>query len=209
MNLNPSRDVFGSDIPIWERGQHGGRTRLLNQEVLCRITKEVTDVYNALGIRYCLSHGTVLGVRRDGDAIPWDDDADLAVFTADKPKFTEARARLTALGFYVPPEGDPNKPVDPKSNMPWYDFVAIKDGEKVESWFFDKVGKFYIYDPKREGLTIPEEHFDSFTSLQWRGHTFNAPNKVEKFLDLMYGTSWGTPDKNKKYNNLRQDSFVK
>ncbi len=203
MNLNPKLDVYGPNIPMWERGQHGGRTRPIDQAALWNNTREVTNIFNELGIKYCLSHGTMLGVKRDGDTIPWDDDVDLAVFTTDKPKFAEARSRLTSMGYWVPPEGDLNKPVDTKTNMPWYDFVAIRNGEKVECWFFDKIGKFYIYDQKRDGLTIPEDLFDTLSTIQWRGHTFNTPSDVDKFLDLMYGKTWKTPDKNKKYNNLR------
>ena len=207
MNLEPNKDVFGPNIPLWERGQHGGRTRPVNQTTLFNITKEMVDMFTELGIKYCLSHGTMLGVRRDGDVIPWDDDVDLAVFTTDKPKFAEARARLRAKGFFVPDEGDPTKPISIKDNMPWYDFVAIKDGEKIECWFFDKIGDFYIYDQKRDGLTIPQELFDTLSTIQWRGAAFYAPSNVEKFLDLMYGKKWNIPDKNKKYNNLRLKDF--
>lgn len=207
MSLDPNKDVFGSDVPLWEKGQHGGRTRPINRNTLFAITKEVTDLFTELGIRYCLSHGTALGVRRNGDTIAWDDDVDLAVFMTDKPKFTEARNRLRTMGFFVPDEGNPAKPVDLQTNMPWYDFVAIKDGEKIECWFFDKIGKFYIYDKKRDGLTIPEDLFDTFSTIQWRGCTFNVPSNIERFLDLMYGKDWDVPDQNKKYNNLRPTDF--
>lgn len=189
--------------PIWEIGQLGGRGRPINQIVLFNNAKEVTDLFNQLGIRHCLSHGTILGVRRDGDTIPWDDDVDIAIFSTDRPKMAEARTKLREKGFYVPDEGDPNKPVNPASNMPYYDFVAIKDGEKVECWTFDKIGKFYVYDPKREGLAIPEEHFDTFSRIAWRGFEFFAPNDVDGFLTKMYGPTWNTPDKDKKYNPLR------
>lgn len=189
--------------PLWEQGQLGGRARPIDQATLFKVTKEVVDLFNLLGIRYCLSHGTILGVRRDGDTIPWDDDVDLAIFATDRPKLAEARTKLREIGFYVPDEGDPNKPVDPASNMPYYDFVAIKEGEKVECWIFDKISPFYVYDQKREGLAIPEEHFDTFSTIAWRGVEFNAPNNVDGFLTKMYGPTWGTPDKNKKYNPLR------
>lgn len=203
MKLDPNRDVFGADVPIWERGQHGGRTRPINQTVLFNNTKEVSEIFTKFGIKHCLSHGTILGVRRDGDTIPWDDDVDLAIFSTDRPKMREVRLELLARGFYIPDEGDPNKPVNPKSNMPYYDFVAIKDGEKVECWTFDKIGNFYVYDPKREGLAIPAEHFDTLSKISWRGVDFPAPNNVDGFLTKMYGPTWKTPDKNKKYNPLR------
>jgi phosphorylcholine metabolism protein LicD len=207
IKLNPSLNVYGDNIPLWERGQHGGRTRPINQTALFNATKEVTDVFNQLGIKYCLSHGTALGVRRDGDTIPWDDDVDLAIFSDDRPKLAKARSILKTMGFWVPEEGDPNKPIDIRTNMPWYDFVSIKNGEKVECWIFDKIGKYYIYDQNRDGLTIPEDLFDTLSTIQWRGATFYVPSNVDRFLDLMYGPTWKTPDKDKKYNNLRTKDF--
>lgn len=203
IKLNPNLDVYGPDIPLWEKGQHGGRTRPIDQTALFNITKEVIEIFNELGIKWCLSHGTALGVYRDGDAIPWDDDVDLAIFSMDRQKLTQARARLREKGFFVPDEGDPNKPIDPKSNMPYYDFVAIKNGEKVECWIFDKVGAFFVYDPKREGLAIPETYFTTLAKIKWRGDDFMVPNDIDGFLTKMYGPAWKTPDKNKKYNPLR------
>lgn len=207
IKINPNLDVWGENIPLWERGQHGGRTRPLNQTTLFEITQEVCTLFNKLGIKHCLSHGTILGVKRDGDVIPWDDDVDLAIFSTDRPKLAEARRILRDQGFYVPNEGDPNKPVDPKTNTPYYDFIAIKNGEKVECWIFDKIGRFFIYDQKRDGLTIPEDLFNTFSTILWRGIPFNAPSDVDKFLNIMYGPTWRIPDKNKKYNDLRIKDF--
>lgn len=202
--LNPNLDVYGDDIPLWEKGQHGGRTRPINQDTLFNITKEVCEVFRDLEIKWCLSHGTALGIYRDGDTIPWDDDVDIAIFTKDHDKLAEARRILRDKGFYVPNEGNPNVPIDPKSNMPWYDFVAIKGGEKIECWKFDKREHFYVYDANREGLAIPRKFMDELDTFTWRGINFFIPNHIEEYLTWMYGSSWNKPDPNKKYNNNRE-----
>lgn len=209
MKLNPNLDVFGPDVPLWEKGQHGGRTRPMNRNVLFRNMREFTAVLDRLRIRWCLSHGTALGVRRGGDAIAWDDDADVALFSEDRPKFAEARRILREKGFYVVKEGDPSKPVCPRTNPPWYDFVAIRAGEKIEGWIFDRIGPFYIYDQKRDGLTIPAKHLETFSTILWRGVPFQAPADVDGYLTLMYGPGWRRPDPSKKYNNLRPTDFGK
>jgi len=203
--LNPNLDVFDPNKnAIWEIGQHGGRTRLMNRDIIFKNTMEVCDVFDSLNIDWCLSHGTVLGIYRDKDTIAWDDDADIAIFSEDRPKLAEARIKLREMGFYVPDEGDPSKPIDPKSNMPYYDFVAIKDGEKVENWIFDKHEKFYVYDPKREGLAIPRKFMDSFVKHKWRDREVNIPAHIEEYLVHMYGSGWKHPDPSKKYNPNRE-----
>lgn len=203
--INPNLDVFDlNQNAIWEIGQHGGRTRLMNRDIIYRNTTEVCKVFDDLKIDWCLSHGTALGIVRDGDTIAWDDDADIAIFSEDRPKLSEARRILREKGYYVPDEGDPTKPIDSKSNMPYYDFVAIKDGEKVECWIFDKHENFYVYDPKREGLAIPRKFMDSFVKHKWRDTEVNIPAHIEEYLVHMYGSGWNKPDPNKKYNNNRE-----
>lgn len=200
--LDPNKDVYGPTIPLWERGQHGGRTRPINRDVLFNNTKTICNLFNELGIKYSLSHGTMLGVYRDKDIIPWDDDVDLAIFSEDRSKLAVARIKLRELGFYVVDEGDPSKPIDPLSNAPYYDFVTIKDGEKIEGWIFDKIGDFYIYDKDRSKVAFPAILFDTLGQIEWRGEKFNTPSNIEQFLVYLYGINWKIPDKDRKPNDL-------
>ena len=214
IELNPGLNVYGPNIPLWELGQHGGRTRPIDRNALFRNLVDVKGVFDGLGITFALSHGTMLGVYRDGDFIPWDDDVDIILFVEDKPKFKEARASLEKLGFFIPPEGNPSKPVcatGPNVNMPWYDFVAIRDGEKIEGWFFEKKGNFYIYDEPRakSDLKHPSRFYEPLANYEWKGLMWKIPNHIEDYLVLMYGKKWKTPDKNRKYNNQTYDASGK
>ena len=211
VKLNPNLDVYGQDIAIWEKGQHGGRTRPLNAEVLFNNLVEVKKVFEKYNITFWLSHGTMLGVFRDSDIIPWDDDIDIGLLLQDKPKVRLAEKELRELGFYIPPEGNPNLPVKGTgndANMPFYDFVAIKDGEKIEGWFFEKKGDFYIYDEPRCGsdLKHPAKYYDELQNYEWKNIIWKIPNHIQDWLLLMYGTGWNKVDKNRKYNNQKFDS---
>ncbi len=211
MELNPNLDVWGKDVPLWERGQHGGRTRPLNQEAMFKNLVDVKSVFDRHGVTFALSHGTMLGVYRDGNFIPWDDDVDIALFLADKPRVNEAAKELKAMGFFIPPEGDPKKPIcptGPNENMPWYDFVAIRDGEKIEGWFFEKKGDFFIYDEPRSksDLKHPKKFYEPLADYEWKGHVWKIPNHIEEYLVMMYGHGWKTPNENRKYNRQRYDS---
>ncbi len=212
MELNPNLDVNGKDVPIWELGQHGGRTRPINREVLGKAMLDFISVLEKHKIKYCISHGTMLGLYRDGDFIAWDDDVDIALLDFSQREYfsTVVRNDLVELGFFMPPVGDPNKPVKatgPDANMPYYDSVGIRDGEKIECWWFEhKIingEAFYIYDEPRCGwdLKHPAKYYDEPQDFEWNGHILKIPNHIEDYLVLMYSKDWKVPQPDRKYNN--------
>lgn len=185
--------------PIWECGQEGGRTRPINKEVLYKNLCDFCDVFESLGIKYWLSHGTMLGVYRDGDFITGDDDADIGACMSDREKGVKAEILLRNRGFYVPPTGDPRKPIDPQSNMPYSDTVAIRDGEKIEVWWFAQKDGQYIYDIYREPeLHHDKKFYDELRYFDFKGRLFPIPNYAEEWLTMMYD-NWKIPQK-RKYN---------
>lgn len=210
IKINPRKKINDLNVtPIWELGQEGGRTRPINREALFQNLVEVKEVFDNCCIPFMLSHGTMLGIWRDGDFIPWDDDVDIALFVKDKHKFPKAIEDLKKLGFFIPPNAPtPTSKFDAKKDIPWYDFVAIKRGEKIEGWFFEKIGDYYVYDFPRCGddLKHPAKYYEPMQKYEWKGHTWNIPNHIEDWLLLMYGTGWNVVDKNRKYNNQQYDS---
>lgn len=210
--LNPDLDVFGPNIPIWELGQEGGRTRPIDQEILYKNLCDFVDVLNKYNIKYCISHGTMLGLYRDSQFIPWDDDIDISLLDMSQRMTVavDCREELESKGFYMPKLGDINKPVQatgPDANMPFYDTVAIRNGEKIEGWWFEEKihnnQKFYIYDEPRAGwdLKHPAKFYDEPKDFKWKDRIWKIPNHVEEYLVLMYGDNWKYPDRSRKYTN--------
>lgn len=203
VKLNPHLNVFGKDVPCWERGQQSGRTRLLDPDKLFNNLCKIHQTFDTFGIRHWLSHGTMLGVYREGNFILWDDDCDIGMDFSQRQSMNYACAiqYLEKCGFYIPPS-NPNYPIT-NENAPFYDFVAIRDGEKVEGWFFEKKGDYYIYDQSRCGnvLKHPAKYYDELGVINFRGIEFATPSHVEDYLVMMYGKSWKIPNKNRKYNH--------
>ena len=134
-------------------------------------------------------------------------------YNLDINKFPLAIKELQYMGFFVPPCCPDRYATSfkEKEEIPWYDFVAIKRGEKIEGWFFEKVHEqdrdWYIYDRYRSGSALkhPAKFYEPLGTMQWRGHTWNVPNCLDEWLVFMYGPNWNTPDKNRKYTEQVYD----
>ena len=73
------------------------------------ILKEIDRVCKEHGIAYWLDGGTLLGAKRHGGFIPWDDDIDIAMGCEDLKRFCQiAPSALPATLFLQTPESDPN-----------------------------------------------------------------------------------------------------
>ena len=48
--------------------------------------RDADEILTSEGVEYCLMFGTLLGLLRHGDFIPWDDDLDIIIFNRHKFK---------------------------------------------------------------------------------------------------------------------------
>ncbi len=155
------------------------------------------DILNEKKYKYWLEAGTLLGIIRDGDLIPWDYDADLGIpaDSADEimklrkdflPKYLIKRRRIQSL--WIP--GDMRVI---KVKTPW---------EKIRQINFH-VDLFCVY-PVRDKYRwvdsnalkhVDRKFYDSLSTIEWEGRTINIPNHTEEYLSLRYG-NWQVPERN-------------
>ena len=196
---------FTMKHPIWEHGQIGGLERPIDRNVLFKNLMELRDILNKHKVKWWLSHGTMLGAYRDDNFIEWDDDADIGLDMKYRDRIYPVYEDARKAGFFIPPEAMKNTILLPDF-CPYYDSVFIRDGEKIEGWWYDKKIKngkaYYIYDEAREGNRLKHEtkYYDTLKTFEFRKKIFPVPNHLYDWIVMMYNEDWDIPNKKKKYN---------
>jgi len=181
------------ELPPWERGVRqsvNGDFGLMNKQVMRKNLLDFKTAMEVYKIPFVFIFGSALGLVRGGDLIDYDTDVDVACFNEfdrkDHQKMYKLKSYMVRLGFTV---------VDSNEAYLHNDFF-IRNGEKIEIWWFDKIDDEWIF-----GNTVryPKDFFDNPKTIKLYGEDYLIPNNPEKFLDLTYGKDWRTPNKKKQY----------
>lgn len=153
------------------------------------IVKEVLELN---GIQPLLFGGTLLGLVRHGDFIPWDWDAEFFVRLEDvKCKADALLGALADRGFHIE-----KAELDRCS----WKIEARKCGFSYEVRGWRKVGSHRV----RAGYAVPECLVAGSLSAELRGISYRIPHRYEEVLEHLYG-DWRTPKRttNKQEYNSR------
>ncbi len=146
-------------------------------------------------IPYWVDEGTLLGIIRDGDLLPWDHDADMGVpgEYAEKlwsirhqffPVFTMVR-KMTSSSWL------PGNFRSVKLKTPFERFVGIN--LHIDLFFKYKVGTRQHWIIMNALKHSDSKFFDKLDTTTWKGRKINIPSNVKEYLRLNYG-NWEVPD---------------
>ena len=82
----------------------------------------------------------------------------------------------------------------------------IRDGEKIEIWWFDKIDNEWIFGNE---VRYPAFYFDKFQEIELLNTKFKIPYDSEKFLEITYGKNWKIPNPKAKNLNLNPKEVKK
>jgi hypothetical protein len=161
------------------------------REAALQHLRDADDILFSKGVDYCVMFGTLLGLLRHDDLIPWDDDLDIIIFDIDK--FEEKCLHQFEERDYVVHLD--MRTIDGQERRCGYR-IHSKQGLDIpgQSWKFPWLG---VWEPniRNNAMTLPPEEFiysaDDFFPLQRRtflDFSVNVPRLPEKIVKQYYGS---------------------
>ena len=139
--------------------------------------KRILDSYE---IKFWLIFGTLLGIYRNGELIPYDTDTDLAIFYEDGPMLFTSFDSFIEEGFKIS--------CDNKQQI-----ILTRGGVHTDIFLLKLIGK------KRgwKEIMYDDSSFRTFKTIEFLGQDWRIPDDTEKWLKYTYGANWKMPIKNK------------
>lgn len=167
-----------------------------------------TNFLNKNGIKYYLEGGTLLGIVRDGDLLPWDHDVDISIDYSDALKLDKLRWRFYLKGYRVTcrkgiQSYGPIKPNDYRifkmkplgfAFLKMF-FPAIAEKMVVLDIFVKTTDHSHTYwQSMGKILRVDKSHYDSQDTVVLNGVSLTTPNNYKDYLTAKYG-NWAIPVK--------------
>lgn len=135
------------------------------------------------GLRFPISavFGLALGLVRQFDVIPWDEDIDLYAFIPDRTRITEVLAGKSKLSI-----DDAKKVVCD---------VTVPTGRRFDLSieFFDPASANLCCSAYGKQWTFGTERFLHPSTQSVQGKKFFVPREPERYLAIVYGPGWKIP----------------
>lgn len=148
--------IFPADHPLWADA----------------IMETIARTAEAVGLRYFVTCGTLLGWYRDDRYIAWDNDLDVGVFY-EPERYDDFLLRLSMVEFETDIGTD------------WEAKHLWKHGILVDVAFLESSSGFY----------------DVPTTIQHAGYAYNAPSPIGGYLEWKYGPDWRVPKHQGEYRH--------
>ena len=163
-------------------------SRYMNTENAKIVLKKVYKVFKEKNIKIFLSSGTLLGIVRDGDLLPYDKDMDIGVDWDVSRELVEET--LKEIGFKIQ--------YSSAKDREWLVTGADRElGVTVDFFFYKKLQNKTVYGFHGEPYPILWEfpHFE-LSTIEYNGDKWLIPSPYEVYCETMYGENWRTPISN-------------
>jgi phosphorylcholine metabolism protein LicD len=171
-----------------------------------RVLLTVIDFLNFHNVPYHLEGGTLLGIVRSQELLPWDYDVDISIPFEFKDKLIRLRWKLLWTGYKLSAQRSPST-IGPFAQGEHF-VVKIKPlGSYFLHWFIPS-HKFIILDiflkktagdhtywqAKGKLMRVDSKYYSSHELVPYQGEQLRAPLQYKNYLTEKYG-DWSVPVK--------------
>lgn len=171
-----------------------------------KILFSITSIFDQNRIPYHLEGGALLGIVRDKDLLPWDNDIDISVPCEFAFMIPKLKLKLFFLGYRL------------STRKSLVNAGPIKQGEysifKIKPlfaycirWFIPNYESIVMdifiktndsthtyWQAKNKVMRVENKFYQSFQLIEYNGQSLKAPNFYEDYLTEKYG-DWSVPVK--------------
>ncbi len=168
----------------------------------------VTGILDSNNIPYHLEGGTLLGLARDGQLIPWDTDIDISICSDHYSTAASALKQLKKSRWRVKTRSMKEKGICWNANSPRiikiknrHPYIPILPGDLCLDIFIKYSDKQYTYWKAGEHIMrVNREFYQGCDSITFMGCRLKTPNNYQQYLSLKYG-DWKTPQQDWHFSN--------
>jgi phosphorylcholine metabolism protein LicD len=168
----------------------------------------VVDFMDRHDIDYHLEGGTLLGIVRDGDLLPWDYDLDVSICSDQVEKFKQHSHELTCFQYKLKGkpffgsygalhEGAPRIfKVKPRIISFLKEFSEFFRKKYINIDIFIKYSdeKYTYWQAEHNALKVDKKFYEGFDEIEFMGRKLKIPLNHSEYLESKYG-DWKTPVK--------------
>lgn len=173
-----------------------------------KVLFDVVDFLESERIDYWLEGGTLLGIVRDHDLLPWDHDIDLSIPAKDAEKFAKNIRKIKMKGYRVTRKkmkknigafnAGQYRVFKVKSFIPSIlkFFFSIAHKHMVVADIFIKAcdDKYAYWQAMEKIMRVDKKYYSSFETVEYLGRQLRVPSEHKAYLTEKYG-DWSTPIK--------------
>ena len=171
-----------------------------SRETLRQQFIEIIDLLNEKDIPYHLEGGVLLGIVRDRDLLPWDNDTDLSINFEDY-KFLEIAAKeIKRLGWRCK-----FKKFDTSSSFATADDIRVfkisdywlgcmKGGNRMDIFLKYQVDGYRCWSAAGAFMRVDNKYYDGYELIEWNNRKLRVPKHYREYLTEKYG-DWSVPHK--------------
>ena len=154
---------------------------------------EIIDFLNKKNIPYYLEGGALLGIVRDGDLLPWDNDTDLSINFDDRENLFFVANEVQRLGWrckfkhFVENTAFATKSDIRVLKISDYWLGIFKGPTKMDIFLKYPMDEYMCWSAANRYMQVDRKYYDGFDLIKWNGRKLRVPRFYEDYLTEKYG----------------------